>query len=207
KNGKLLRRVGQNTHGQPAFSRDGKIVASAVNNDVCLWDVDTGDEIQRLEGHTGSVRWVALSPDGRMLVSGAQDRTMRLWDLASGEILYQEEELDSRFSYVDFSPDSREVGMVVSGHLILWDVTEGRQARRMEMDQDGQGFGWSPDGKTIVLVARNTADVVENATGKRLRRFDIGIHNRLPAWTLSPDCRTLTIGGWGCVVHQWDLAT
>jgi WD40 repeat protein len=37
-----------------------------------------------LEGHSKRVRAVAFSPDGRHIVSGAEDRTLRLWELATG---------------------------------------------------------------------------------------------------------------------------
>ncbi|MCS7161473.1 MAG: WD40 repeat domain-containing protein, partial [Gemmatales bacterium] len=36
-------------------------------------------------GHTGSVYSVAVTPDGKYVVSGSRDNTVRLWDLASGK--------------------------------------------------------------------------------------------------------------------------
>ena len=36
-------------------------------------------------GHTSSVRAMAVTPDGRHVVSGSLDHTLRVWDLATGE--------------------------------------------------------------------------------------------------------------------------
>jgi WD40 repeat protein len=48
---------------------------------VRLWDVMSGKEIHRFEGHSASVTSVALSTDGRQALSGSLDQTVRLWDI------------------------------------------------------------------------------------------------------------------------------
>ena len=46
-----------------------------------LWDVQTGQCIKTLQGHTGWVSSVSFSADGQLLVSGSQDETIKLWDV------------------------------------------------------------------------------------------------------------------------------
>ena len=46
---------------------------------VCnsVWDMETGVEKIRLEGHDGEVNSVAISLDGKTLVSGSDDKMIR----------------------------------------------------------------------------------------------------------------------------------
>jgi len=45
------------------------------------------DEVRRLEGHTDQLTSMALSPDGKLLVTGSDDKTLRLWQFESGKEL------------------------------------------------------------------------------------------------------------------------
>ena len=44
----------------------------------------TGASDRALRGHSGSVLAVAISPDGRLIVTGSDDETVRVWDAATG---------------------------------------------------------------------------------------------------------------------------
>jgi WD40 repeat protein len=63
-----------------ALTPDGTVLAAGYQDGtVRLWDMDTGEQLTVLEGHTDRVVSLAFSPDGTLLASGGADGTVRLW--------------------------------------------------------------------------------------------------------------------------------
>ena len=46
-----------------------------------IWDVRTGELLERLREHREAVYSVAFTPDARGLVSGSLDKTLKYWDV------------------------------------------------------------------------------------------------------------------------------
>jgi WD40 repeat protein len=68
-----------------AFSSDSKWLATVgLDGTTRLWDLSAENPAETaalLRGHSGSVRAVAISPDGHWLITGSDDRTILLRDL------------------------------------------------------------------------------------------------------------------------------
>src|SRR5262249_40548057 len=90
--GKELRRFGRRfgkhyTVDAAALSCDGKMVittgASGDKPDeqvITLWETETGKERGQFVGHRGEAEGVAISADGRVVVSGGDDTAALVWD-------------------------------------------------------------------------------------------------------------------------------
>src|SRR5262249_15053154 len=67
---------------QLAFSTDGKVILGRTREGLGLqrWSAETGEMLPPFMGHHGPLSTLALSSDGRRLVTGAKDRTARLFD-------------------------------------------------------------------------------------------------------------------------------
>jgi WD40 repeat protein len=144
---------------------------------VKVWDTQTGRETRTLTGHTGRVQSVAFSPDGRRLVSAADDRTVKVWDAQTGQELHtfkgfagpgdDRDSVREEMGPVAFSPDGRRVA---SGHSVavgtapsrawtsevkVWDAHTGREVVTYKGNAGGiTSVAFSPDGKRLASAAR-----------------------------------------------------
>ncbi|CAN4118107.1 unnamed protein product [Withania somnifera] len=50
-------------------------------NQIILWKYPTMSKLATLTGHTYRVLYLAMSPDGQMIVTGAGDETLRFWNV------------------------------------------------------------------------------------------------------------------------------
>jgi WD40 repeat protein len=71
--------------------RDGRFrqILKGENNDqnvLLVWDVKKRVLLNTLSGHSDEITVLAVTPDGRYVVSGSKDCTLRKWDLLSGEL-------------------------------------------------------------------------------------------------------------------------
>ncbi|KAK4033618.1 LIS-1 2 [Parachaetomium inaequale] len=61
------------------------LVSASGDKTLRLWDVTTGYCVRTLQGHTGWVRDVCPSLDGRYLLSAGSDQMVRLWDVSAAD--------------------------------------------------------------------------------------------------------------------------
>ena len=69
-----------------AWSQDGQTLASGSSDQMIrLWNVNTGQLLRVLEGHTSAVGFIAISHNGQLLASNSNDGKIQLWDFSTGK--------------------------------------------------------------------------------------------------------------------------
>jgi WD40 repeat protein len=128
------------------YSPDGKRIVSGGQgfdpktrkswSEMKVWDAATGKELLSLKGHTGYVRSVAYSPDGKRIVSGSggffrQLGEVKVWDAATGQLLLSLKDRSDGVNSVAYSPDGKRVasggGLMFEGTVKVWDVATGQR--------------------------------------------------------------------------------
>jgi glucose repression regulatory protein TUP1 len=75
-------------YAKPSRNNTHNLKQCSLDEMIRVWDMQTGQLLERFEGHTNSVYSVAFSPDGRSIVSGSLDMTLKVWDLSPATLAY-----------------------------------------------------------------------------------------------------------------------
>src|SRR5262249_12475796 len=118
---------------------------------------DAVGQLRRLEGHTDLARCLAVSHDGRFILSGGHDKTLRLWDANTGKQIWQLVAHRDVLRSVAFSPDGkRALSSGQDGAVHLWDIETGRALRRAaQFGTPVPSLAFSPDGKRALIGLDN----------------------------------------------------
>jgi RNA polymerase sigma factor (sigma-70 family) len=212
-----------------AFSPDGKTVATggmevfkaAAPQPVRLWDVATGKEIRRLDGHQGAIGALAFSGDGKTLASvrwahtfPVKPNSVRLWEVATGKESRRLEGLGGPVQALAVAPVGRTLATGGDGGVVrLWDLDTGKERRQIPGHKGPvRALAFSPDGKTLAVGADSSYG------GPALRLWDAAAGKELPrlpeqpfhveALAFTPDGKRLAASGYrDHTIHLWDLQT
>ncbi len=202
-----------------AFSPDGRLLLSGDaalltadirDQDVYVWDVETGDRLAVLEDHFGWIQSIAFSPDARTVAIGeATGSRIIFWDLATFTRTRELEGHSDWVTGISFSPDGRSLYSAArDGAVLQWDVESGTVVRTFAgHDTAVYGFDMSEDGGRLFTAAIDgTARVWDTITGELM--FNLEGHSSGIYWLdyTAVGNAIVTTAGDGTLI-LWDAAT
>jgi WD40 repeat protein len=143
-----------------AMFPDGtKLAAGDEFGTIIIWDLESGEELARLLGHTDIISVLRFNEDGTQLLSGSKDRIIILWRIETDiQRSFQQRRFighTDRINDVDFNPDPID-NTIVSGSedrsVILWDASTGEVLQILgEQSSPITTVQFTPEGDGVVL--------------------------------------------------------
>jgi WD40 repeat protein len=175
---------------------------------IHVYELLSGTELNRLEGHTGNVSALALSSDWKTLASGGWDNSVKLWDLTRGEKL-AEARVNSWVESLAFSPDGQKLASAGQDNLIrLWSVPD---LKPLHSDPGHEYLIWdidlTKDGRFAATASWDgTLRIWEADTGKQVRVIEAQSEAGFGGVAFSPDGNYVTACD-GNRMATWDVGT
>ena len=212
-------RVSNNDYDVNPFTGGPDVFSFLDDHHVChddyivrLWEVESGQCLKVLEGHSDHITTLAFSPDGACIATGSWDQTARLWEVESGQCRKVLEGHSDRITTLAFSPDGAHLvtgcnSQVVNLNARLWETDSGRCIKVLEGDSSWLNtLAFSPDGACIATGSwGNTARLWDVDSGQCLAVLE-GHSSKIKTLAFSPDGTRLATGScWDHTARLWEV--
>ena len=168
-----------------------------------------GSLLRTLHGHNHWVNAVAITPDGKQLVSAADDQTLKVWDLRTGQELHTLRGHGNAVHAVAITPDGEQtVSASTDQTLKVWDLRTGQEVQTLRGHNDWvNAVAITHDGlQAISASVDQTLKVWDLRTGQHLRTLR-GHNHRVNAVVITPDDTQAVSASVDQTLKVWDLRT
>ncbi|KAJ6522160.1 quinon protein alcohol dehydrogenase-like superfamily [Mycena capillaripes] len=183
---------------------------------LCIWNADTGEQIgAALDGHSDTVTSVAISADGKRVVSGSYDSTstaIRIWNADTGEqVTTAPKGHSDKVTSVALSADGKRV---ISGSddcsVCIWNADTGEQVGAALKGHSGRvtSVALSANGKRAVSGSRDFTIRIWNLdTDKEVGVALEGHSNAVASVALSADGMCVVSASHDKTMRIWNADT
>jgi len=188
------------------ISQDDRKILAGRDKSIIIWDIQSGKEISRLEGHDGQILTLVLIPNTPKLLSGGVDKTIILWNYETKEKIKVLKEHKDIVRRIKLSPNCQSFVSGGDDGMIIWDlekmyplidpISHSKGIRSLAITFDSN--------KLISGSMDHSIKIWDFKTGKTLGEFP---NNKSTAYVLmvTKDSKHVISGGWDKIIRFWDL--
>jgi len=181
------------------------MVTGSEDKTLCLWDLETGVVLKKMEGHSNVVLGLAVSRDGQIIASSDKEGEVIAWQGETGESLTEPITAHSdRIWSVDFSPDGAVLatGSYDKTTKFWCTKTWQMQGEPIQCGNWVYCVRYSPSGELLAIATYNNIQIYNPGTREHVASF--GRCSLSLAWT--PDGTRLLSGGndHSPTIREWD---
>jgi WD40 repeat protein len=226
--GRILRTLTRHSDSIYALclSKDGKILASGGRDKTLrVWNLNTIGNYNSISpssrvigeglmytftGHSDSINCVAISPNGKILVSGSEDCAIALWNLETGKILACLEEHEAGVKAIALTPDGKMLVSASADHTIkLWQLPKVKTPTHTLTGHSDwvKCLAISPDGKILASGSQDKTIKLWDLDRGELKNTLVGHWGEVNSIAIAPDGQTLISCSRDETIQLWHLGT
>jgi WD40 repeat protein len=189
-----------------AFSPNGKVLASGGSSKykgiegksttIYLWNLDTGELMRTLSGHSLRINFLTFAPDSHVLASGSNDETIKIWNLETGELRNTLIGHSANVRTVAITPNGKTLVSSGGGGIKIWDLATTELLHTLSEDLEYViSFTISPNGRTLAHTTHSAIEIWNLETRELICTLDFPQSITV---AFSPDGKMLASGSSTC---------
>ncbi|MBS0648389.1 MAG: pentapeptide repeat-containing protein [Verrucomicrobia bacterium] len=162
--------------GYLCLSHDQKRLIGYAGENVYIWDLETGKEVKKFEGHPPwtSIRDLILLPDGkRLALVPLADDIIRIWDLESGQEI-KRFSVDAGLKQIAIFPHGKSFLLGCGESISIWDIETGIKLKRLKKFKNNiASLALFSNGTRLAVGCLSAVYILDVESRKRLQKLKL----------------------------------